>query len=174
MSNFKVHVILLSDDAPWWPSYSSIHVFTVHCIGTMVGCYWLLQFVSMCHLWGESRPLVWLWARWYGDHCLVSTLTLPRHPRVPMGHTADSPRPRVSSVSGLTPHVHTGLYPLSDVSPVKAVKARIDPWHAATPAVEEKNWLAGPFNMLPLLATMLNAVFLFICQLSHTQNIYYL
>ncbi len=74
-------------------------MFTFHCIGTMAGCYWLLQFVSMCHLCGESRDWWWLWARWYGDHCLVSTLTLPRHPRVPMGHTAASPRPRVSSVS---------------------------------------------------------------------------
>ena len=121
-----------------------------HCLFTMAGVLWLLQYAvsSMCHLWGESRPRWLLWARWYGDHCLVSALTLPRHPRVPMGHTAASPRPRVSSVSSL-------LTPLTDVSPVKAVKARIDHWHKATGSRGEK-LIGGAIHYitLPLLASM--------------------
>ena len=118
---------------------------------------------SMCHLWRESRHRWWLWARWYGDHCLVSTLTLPRHPRVPMGHTAASPRPRVSSVSSLltlTPDsIRTILCPMS----VQSRQSRLELITAMQPPARRGEKLIGGFIYLAL--ARLYAVFL---HLSHS------
>ena len=91
-------------------------------------------------------PVVW----WPLPGVHTDTAPTPKSPNGP--HCGQSP---ASGVLGVLTNAHTGLTPLSDVSPVKAVKARIDHWHAATGSRGEK-LIGGAIHYitLPLLASM--------------------